>query len=137
VLPGTLAENLAPGAANDHERLARAREILRALGDQTVVALADDARLGARGRAVSSGEAQRIALARAIASDAAILLLDEPTANLDAAGEQRAIDVVRAASANRSIVLVSHRSAPLALAARVIDLSEGIVGAAESERRIA
>ncbi len=137
VLPGTLAENLAPGAARDHARLARAREILRQLGDETVVALDDDARLGARGRAVSSGEAQRIALARALASDAPVLLLDEPTANLDELGERRAVEVLRALSANRSTILVTHRPAPLALADRVIDLSEGIVGAAESERRIA
>jgi len=141
VLPGTLAENLAPADAADGERLARARAVLRELGDHTIVALPDDARLGPRGRAVSSGEAQRIALARAIASDAPVLLLDEPTANLDEAGERRAIAVLREAARERSIVLVTHRPAPLALADRVVDLSEaaspGIVGAPESQRRIA
>jgi len=137
VLPGSLAENLAPGTPEDTTRIARAREILRALGDEAIVALGDDDRLGPRGRLVSSGEAQRIALARAIASDAPVLLLDEPTANLDHEGERRAIAVLRDASRNRSIVLVTHRPAPLAIADRVVDLSEGVVGAAESERRIA
>jgi ABC-type transport system involved in cytochrome bd biosynthesis fused ATPase/permease subunit len=137
VLPGTLAENLSPGASTDHERIARARSVLRALGDVTIVALADDAPLGPRGRTVSSGEAQRIALARAIASEAPVLLLDEPTANLDEDGERRAINVLRDAARDRSLLLVTHRPAPLALADRVLDLSERIVGAAESERRIA
>lgn len=137
VLPGTLAENLAPDRPTDVARIERAREVLHALGDRTVVALDDDARVGSRGRALSSGEAQRLSLARALASDAPVLLLDEPTANLDAEGERRAIEAIRRFGAGRAIVLTSHRPAPLALADRVLDLGERVVGAAESERRIA
>lgn len=132
VLPGTLAENLALGGDAK-----RARAILDALGDREIGALADDAELGPRGRVPSSGEAQRIALARALASDAPILLLDEPTANLDEAGERRAVEVIRAHLGDRCAVLVTHRTAPLSLAARVIDLGQGIESAAKSERRIA
>lgn len=145
ILPATLAENLAPDAPEDAARIERARAILRALGDETIVALPDDARIGPRGRALSSGECQRVALARALASDAPVLLLDEPTANLDADGEARAIAVIGEHARRRSVILVSHRPAPLALAAVVIEMiprddvpsGQGVVSAPESERRIA
>lgn len=137
VLPGTLVENLAPDAPTDRARIARARAILRALGDEAISALSDDASLGPRGRKLSSGEAQRLALARALATDLPVLLLDEPTANLDEQGERRAIEVLREAARDRSLVLVTHRPGPRALAAIVVDLGEDSVGAAESERRIA
>ncbi|MGZ3448744.1 MAG: ATP-binding cassette domain-containing protein, partial [Polyangiales bacterium] len=138
VLPGTLAENLAPDAPTDRARIGRARSILRALGDEAIVALADDASLGPRGRKLSSGEAQRLALARALASDLPVLLLDEPTANLDDEGERRAIEVLREAARERALVLVTHRPGPRSLGETVIDLGgEDVVGAPESERRIA
>jgi energy-coupling factor transporter ATP-binding protein EcfA2 len=66
-----------------------------------------------------------------------VLLHDEPTANHDEQGERRAIEVLREATRERSLVLVTHRPGPRALAAIVVDLGEDAVGAAESERRIA
>ena len=132
VLPGTLAENLSP--SGDPSLAIRARAILDALGP---IPAAAGERLGVRGRAVSSGEAQRIALARALASDAPILLLDEPTANLDVDGELRAMEVLRRELGDRCAILVTHRPAPLSLADRVIDLGKWGERAAESERRIA
>jgi len=142
VLPGSLAENLAPDAPDDRARIERARAVLRELGDSTMASLPDDAMLGPRGRRPSSGEAQRLALARAIASDAPVLVLDEPTASLDAAGEKLAIETLARHGERRVTIFVTHRPAPLSLATRVISLdprapSSGIVGAPESERRIA
>jgi ABC-type transport system involved in cytochrome bd biosynthesis fused ATPase/permease subunit len=124
VLPGSLAENLAPDAPTDRRRLETARAALVALGDRVLSALPDHAELGPRGRRPSSGEAQRLALARAIASDQPVLLLDEPTANLDADGEARAIALLARISKERTVVLVSHRPGPRAIARTIVDLAD-------------
>lgn len=130
-LPGTFAENLCPHAPDDAAHLVRARAVLSALGDERLATLPDDTWLGPRGRSLSSGEAQRVALARAIASDRPLLVLDEPTANLDAEGEARAIEVLRAAARQRVLVLVTHRPGPLTLAASQLVLRDEPQGAGE------
>lgn len=135
VLPGTLSENLAPDAPDDPARVERARALLRALGDHVLSALPPDALLGPRGHRPSSGEAQRLALARALASDAPVLLLDEPTANLDAVGEARAIEAIRDAARDRVVILVSHRRPPLALAERRVEL-DGPERVADDDRNL-
>ncbi|MBN9606210.1 MAG: thiol reductant ABC exporter subunit CydC [Actinomycetales bacterium] len=68
-----------------------------------------DTRVGPRGSALSGGERQRLAVARALLADAQILLLDEPTAHLDAPSARALLDDLRAATADRIVVLVTHR----------------------------
>jgi ATP-binding cassette subfamily C protein CydCD len=81
-----------------------------------------DTVLGDRGAGLSAGERQRVALARAFLRDAPLLLLDEPTANLDAQTEQEILEVVRRLSDGRTVVLVAHRPALLDMADRVVAL---------------
>lgn len=73
-----------------------------------------DARVGELGALVSGGQAQRIALARALLADFPILIIDEPTANVDAEqGERLVSDILRAAAAgNRAVLLISHTPVP-------------------------
>ena len=78
--------------------------------------------LGDRGAGLSAGERQRIALARAFLRDSPLLLLDEPTANLDGETEHDVLEAVRRLSVGRTVVVVSHRSALLSLADRVLPL---------------
>jgi thiol reductant ABC exporter CydD subunit len=76
--------------------------------------------LGDSGAGLSAGERQRVALARAFLRDAPLLLLDEPTANLDGESEEQVVESVRELCEGRTVVLVAHRPALLAMADRVV-----------------
>jgi len=76
--------------------------------------------LGDRGAGLSAGQRQRLALARAFVRDASFILLDEPTAGLDGRTEEQIIDAVRALAVGRTVLLVAHRPALVALADRVV-----------------
>ncbi|HEY2302650.1 MAG TPA: thiol reductant ABC exporter subunit CydD, partial [Acidimicrobiales bacterium] len=79
--------------------------------------------LGHDGAGLSAGERQRVALARAFLRDAPLLLLDEPTANLDGRTEAALLGAVRRLMAGRTVVIVAHRPSLLALADRVTYLA--------------
>jgi len=78
--------------------------------------------LGDRGLGLSVGERQRVGLARAFLRDTPLLLLDEPTANLDGATEAEVLDALRRIVRGRTVVLVAHRPALAAIADRVLEL---------------
>jgi thiol reductant ABC exporter CydD subunit len=88
-----------------------------------------DAMLGDRGAGLSIGERQRIALARAFIRDAPLLLLDEPTANLDGATEDEVLAALERLVRGRTVVLVAHRPALVELADRVLELGRVPVAA--------
>ena len=81
-----------------------------------------ETQVGEGGSAVSGGEARRIALARALLKDAPLLLLDEPTEGLDAATEQAVVTRLAARITGKTVLLVTHRPACLALAERVVGM---------------
>jgi ATP-binding cassette subfamily C protein CydCD len=91
----------------------------------TVVRLPDglDTMLGDRGAGLSAGERQRIALARAFLRDASLLLLDEPTANLDGQTEREVVESIRRLCRGRTALVVAHRPALRAAADRVLELA--------------
>jgi ATP-binding cassette subfamily C protein CydCD len=85
--------------------------------------------LGEDGAGLSVGERQRVALARAILREAPLLLLDEPTANLDGATEVEVLAALQRLMAGRTVILVAHRPALIALADRVLELGAVTVAA--------
>ncbi|MEV4879467.1 thiol reductant ABC exporter subunit CydD [Streptomyces cyaneofuscatus] len=127
---GTIAENVRlarPGA--DDEAVVAA---LRDAGAYDFVAeLPDGERtlLGEDGAGLSAGQRQRLALARAFLADRPLLLLDEPTASLDGETEAGIVDAVRRLAAGRTVLLVVHRPALLAVADRVVTLEPRSMGA--------
>ncbi|WP_019136721.1 thiol reductant ABC exporter subunit CydD [Cellulomonas massiliensis] len=79
--------------------------------------------LGRGGEGLSLGQRQRVALTRALLSDAPLVVLDEPTAHLDAGGEAVVLATVRALrDAGRTVVLVAHRASLVALADDVVEV---------------
>jgi ATP-binding cassette, subfamily C, bacterial CydD len=123
---GSLADNIAlgqPGASRpriwEAIEAAQLTSLLGRLPDGL------DTVLGERGWSISGGEAQRVALARAFLSDAAFVLVDEPTAHLDAATEAALIEPLARLLRGRTALLASHSDAMLGIADRVINLDEG------------
>ncbi|WP_372408643.1 thiol reductant ABC exporter subunit CydD [Streptomyces luteireticuli] len=128
---GTVAENvrLARPDATD----AQLRDALRAAGALDFVSMMEhgtDTRLGEDGAGLSAGQRQRLALARAFLADRPVLLLDEPTANLDGETEAAVVEAVRRLAEGRTVLLVVHRPALLAVADRMVRLGEPVESAA-------
>lgn len=127
---GTIAENvrLARPGADDSAVTAA----LRDAGAYDFVAAQPDGAgtlLGEDGAGLSAGQRQRLALARAFLADRPVLLLDEPTASLDGETEAGIVEAVRRLAVGRTVLLVVHRPALLAVADRVVTLAPaGVAG---------
>ena len=91
-----------------------------------------DTPIGEGGWGLSGGQAQRVAIARAFLKNAALLLLDEPTAHLDPATEQEVLDSLRRLAIGRTVILASHAAAAHAFAGRRVDIRDGRVVATQS-----
>jgi ATP-binding cassette subfamily C protein CydD len=123
---GTLADNIAlgqPSASRSRIWAAIEAAQLTRLLDRLPDGL--DTVLGERGWSISGGEAQRVALARAFLSAASFVLVDEPTAHLDAATEAALIEPLARLLQGRTALVASHSDAVLGIADRVIDLDGG------------
>ncbi|MGD0321432.1 MAG: thiol reductant ABC exporter subunit CydD [Acidimicrobiales bacterium] len=126
ILATSLAQNLrvANPQASDEDLVAA----LAAVGAQDIfgsLPLGLRTAIGEGARPVSSGERQRIGLARIMLREASLYVLDEPTVHLDSDTEQQTIQALRARLAGRSAIVVTHRVAPLAIANRVFQLHDG------------
>lgn len=86
-----------------------------------------DTKIGAGGVALSAGEAQRLGLARAFLSDAKLILLDEPTSNVDAINEGIILKALKEQKSERSIILVSHRESTMAICDRIYKMENGAI----------
>jgi len=92
--------------------------------------------LGRRGARLSVGQKQRIAIARALLRDPDIIVLDEPTAPLDPAGEAGLLATLRALAQDKIVLLVAHRARTLAACDRVFFIHGGTLSAAGSHHRL-
>ncbi len=131
----TAAENIAVGrieARDDRARIVQAAE--RSLADEVIAKLPNryDQVIGKRFRTgidLSGGEWQKIAIARAYMRDAQVLILDEPTAALDARSEFEVFQRFKELSRGKTAVLISHRFSSVRMADRIVVLADGTVEA--------
>lgn len=86
-----------------------------------------DTKVGQLGDNLSAGEKQRIGLARAFLSNAPLILLDEPTSNVDSINEGIILKSLKDKKENKSIILVSHRESTTAIADRIYRIKDGII----------
>jgi ABC-type multidrug transport system fused ATPase/permease subunit len=126
----TVRENIAFGAGNlpqaaveEVARAAQAHEFIERLpqGYETVI--------GERGITLSGGQRQRLAIARALAVDPRILVLDDATASVDASTEALIRIGLRGAMAGRTTFIIAHRLSTIALADEIVVLDEGRIAA--------
>lgn len=128
----TAADNVGLGwvpSRGDRAAVERAAQAARA--DEVIEALPGgyDAMLGRwfDGEELSIGQWQRVALARAFMRRSDVLILDEPTASIDAEGEHEVFERFRALKANRTAVLITHRFGSVRMADRIVVLDGGRV----------
>jgi ABC-type multidrug transport system fused ATPase/permease subunit len=126
----TVRENItfgAPGlddaAVENIARLAQAHEFVEQLPDGY------DTIIGERGITLSGGQRQRLAIARALAVDPRVLILDDATASVDASTEARIRVGLREAMRNRTTLIIAHRLSTIALADEIVVLDDGRIAA--------
>jgi len=128
IFSGTIAANVRlPEPAAEDERVLAAVERAGLLDFVRSLPEGLKTRVGDGGRRLSAGEAQRLALARAFLRDAPLLLLDEPTANLDLETELEIADAVEELASGRTALIVAHRPELARRASRVVELRGGTI----------
>jgi ABC-type transport system involved in Fe-S cluster assembly fused permease/ATPase subunit len=128
IFPGTIAENIAYGrpdasldAIIDVAKKANAHEFISKMSDSY------DTQVGDRGLGLSGGQRQRISIARALLQDPRILVLDEPTAALDAESEALIQQALEGLMEGRTTIIIAHRLPTLRFTDRIVVLEKGRV----------
>ena len=120
---GTIAENIALG--KPEAKLSEIKEAAKAASiDEFITSLPNgyDTKVGELGDTLSSGEKQRLGIARAFLYNAPFILLDEPTSNLDSLNEGIILKALKEKSKGRTILLVSHRDSTMNIVDEMVEM---------------
>lgn len=128
LLPLSVAENISYGNPKaEFSQIVKAAKAAGAHGFIQRLPGGYDALVGEGGASLSGGERQRIAIARALLKDAPILILDEPTASLDAATEASLVEALEKLIQGRTTFIIAHRLSTVRRATRIVVLEQGRV----------
>ena len=123
---GSLRENLRLGQPDAGEdRVTEAARAAGVLDFARRLPQGLDTPVGEQGAGLSRGQAQQVALARVFLKNAPVLLLDEPTAGLDADSERRVLDAIESFRVGRTVLTVTHRLAEIGRADHILVMEEG------------
>lgn len=121
----TLADNVSWGGDPDAEGVARAVELSQLSNDLAQLPRGMQTMVGERGVSLSGGQKQRAAIARALAREAPILILDDALSHVDAYTEERILSGVRDYVSGRTAVIIAHRVSAVKWADQIVVLEDG------------
>ena len=127
---GTIADNIAFGKPEaTREEIREAAQIAQL--DDYIQTLPDkyDTPIGERGVKLSGGQAQRLSIARVLVTDPKLLILDEPTANVDAITDQNLMHAIQKIMKGRTTVIIAHRLWTIKNAQKIVLLKDGKIEA--------
>jgi len=134
IVGDTLAINVGLGRADDDAAIPDPAPVLAQLGNDALARSLGDQVLGTV-RPLSGGERQWVAVARALATGLPVILLDEPTSALDGASQARLLEAIAQLRGKRTVIIVTHRPEPLAIADVVVRLDATLPGGAVDGHR--
>jgi ATP-binding cassette subfamily B protein/subfamily B ATP-binding cassette protein MsbA len=133
---GTIRDNIAFGAdADDPAALERAVAMAQASDFISRLPLGLDTEIGDEGIRLSGGQQQRIALARALYRDPPVYIFDEATSMYDLEGEAAFVEACIRSLSGRTVIIITHRPASLALAHRIIHMDQQGMAASAGKRQ--
>jgi ABC-type multidrug transport system fused ATPase/permease subunit len=125
---GTIHDNIAFGRPDaTREQVVEAAKLANADDFISRMPHGYDSSVGERGMTLSGGQRQRIGIARALIRDDPILILDEPTAALDAESEQLVIEALKRLVKGRTVLCIAHRLSTIRDADKIVVLKDGVV----------
>ncbi|WP_428646529.1 type I secretion system permease/ATPase [Roseibium sp.] len=130
LLPGTVGQNIARFQALDSEAVIRAAKLAGI--HELVLSLPDgyETEIALHSRRISLGQRQRLALARSLYGNPALVVLDEPNANMDEAGDRAMIEVLtRLKKLGTTVIIVTHHVSMMSCSDKVLVLKEGAIAA--------
>ena len=127
LFPVTIEENLRYAASSVSEAEIHAATKIACAEFITKLPYGYNTELGVGGALLSTGQKQRLSIARALVRDTSILILDEPTASLDAETERRVISNIKNWAKNKIVLIITHRPSTIRDADRIIFLNEGSI----------
>ena len=134
---GSIADNLRVARENASDE-----ELLRALKGAELYDFVEstpkrlETRVGEQGMALSAGQAQRLAIARALLKDAPVVILDEPTSQIDVETETALNQALKRLTAGRTVLLIAHRLSTIEQADRIVVMADGAVAESGTRREL-